>query len=399
MIGTYVSTGELFVKTNPSFIQEITGDEPIEREISYDTDRIFSSFFYHDGYPNTIVSDGRFRVILEGQIYDRTISHENLTELAKYAFSDVEKVSDFVTSVDGEYVITCVDTETERVAVINDVLARLPVYWTEIDSGAIFSRSLKAIRMTLSDRDLDVSVDNLSLAQFLLFSYCLGDRTLFNGIKCLPPASLATISPNGTVNIEPLHVHRYDEKRRDDGKLEDYLDTLVDKFETACQNRVRSMPSHKPVIALSGGLDSRLLAAGVNQQSDETVAATMTGSTVSNMEVDTAQQVADVLSIPWKGYEVDRTDTHMNRIWDLKQGQTYVKWAHKLDLYQGLIDQYGRNVTLYTGGGGDKTLPDLRGTYRFKTPTDLTTYIVRRQNTFELRQNTRNYERHGEGTA
>jgi hypothetical protein len=35
-------------------------------------------------------------------------------------------------------------------------------------------------------------------------------------------------------------------------------------------------------------------------------------------------------------------------------------------------------------GGGDKVLPDLRGTYRFNTPTDLTSYIVGRQNMFEL---------------
>jgi tRNA U34 2-thiouridine synthase MnmA/TrmU len=83
------------------------------------------------------------------------------------------------------------------------------------------------------------------------------------------------------------------------------------------------MPSHTPVIALSRGLGSRILAAGVNQQTDDLNAATMTVLSVSNVEVEAARQVADVLGIPWDGFEVTRSATHMDRMWELKQEQMY----------------------------------------------------------------------------
>ena len=344
-----------------------------------DTDDITISRGAYGAYPIRRFESDDYEMILEGHIYDRNVSLAVLEAIAHDLFKDQDSLAEILTNCDGEFLLTCIEKDTSQVAVTTDVLGRLPTYIASDDTGAILSREIRTIRSVGTAVGRDPLIDRMAAAQYLLFAYPLGNRTLFDGIRRLPPAAVVTTAPGEPVEISQYHVHRYDRATTSVGDFDTAVSELAARFQTACRNRVTVRPENMPIVSLSGGLDSRALAAAVSQASDETIAATMTRAAVSADEIEIANEVADELEIPWDTYEIGKTPELFDELLELKQGQNYLMWAHTLDFYDQLRMEQGGNLTLFAGGGGDKILPDLRAPREFETMTDLVSYILRMQ--------------------
>ena len=98
----------------------------------------------------------------------------------------------------------------------------------------------------------------MSISQFLLLGYMLGERTLFKEIKQLRPASLLIV--NGySLSVSVLHQFNFQNRENSSKDFETNLTELDHLFSKACKDRFKN--DKKNIVTLSGGLDSRMVAA------------------------------------------------------------------------------------------------------------------------------------------
>ncbi|MFP5283233.1 MAG: N-acetylglutaminylglutamine amidotransferase, partial [Actinomycetes bacterium] len=112
-----------------------------------------------------------------------------------------------------------------------------------------------------NDSATDTSIDPIALASYMTFhSVVPAPRTILNGIRKLPPATVRTYEADGS-----HHDYRYwtPEFTRDPDRADwserDWEEALLDKLRVAVQRR---MVADVPVgVLLSGGIDSSLVVA------------------------------------------------------------------------------------------------------------------------------------------
>src|SRR5262245_60321989 len=91
---------------------------------------------------------------------------------------------------DGAFTITVVDRVRRRLVVVNDRVGALPVFYAQRDAAFAFGPEIKSVLPALG---MTPRLSRDGVVVFLMFGYCLGDQTLFDGVSCLPPASILTV--------------------------------------------------------------------------------------------------------------------------------------------------------------------------------------------------------------
>jgi asparagine synthase (glutamine-hydrolysing) len=132
------------------------------------------------------------------------------------------------------------------------------------------------------------------------------------------------------------------------------------------------------VISLSGGLDSRAVAAGLGATDTTVRAATFVrdaGSPTGESRV--AEQVANALDLPWDSHAIPPMGPErMGELLRLKEGLTLLSLGFLLAFFEQLAAEHGRTMTYFTGDGGDKTLPDLSPTVAFTDERAFSEYLI-----------------------
>lgn len=332
----------------------------------------------YPSYPvRTVTGDSR-TVVLEGRMYNRDLSRRELLELGT-AVADATTQFDrreWLLETDGDFVLYVFDETRDQITILNDLFGRLPVYYLDSADGYRVSRE---IRFLLSGRD-DVAFDRVGLAQVLLFGYVLGTRTHWENVETLPPASCLRIR-DGTVTVDQLHEFDFGSKRHSDRSVERNAQELADLFVEATRARSGGDPD---VVSLSGGHDSRAVAAAFGTQGLPCRTATFARSSGSaSRDVSVAERVADSLDLPWDRYEVAPPTTDQARtLLDLKAGLNHVGMGFILGFFEQLLDAHGPQLQYFTGDGGDKTLPDLSPPKQFSSLDDLVEYVIAKNSVF-----------------
>lgn len=106
--------------------------------------------------------------------------------------------------------------------------------------------------------DFTKKIDEFAFTNLMSYGYVLEDRTLFEDIKLLPPASILTVQNNN------LTISKYwDYSFYEEGELrlseDEYIDAFAEKLMRAVEKRVKGID--RLALSLSGGLDSRTMAA------------------------------------------------------------------------------------------------------------------------------------------
>jgi asparagine synthase (glutamine-hydrolysing) len=185
-------------------------------------------------------------------------------------------VSSWLLGADCDFVIVFLRKEINEIIILNDALGRLPVYLFRGSHFCVISREIRFIVNYLGH----VGYDMMGIAEFLLFGYTLGRRTLFENVERLQPATLLRF--NGTslhYSIERLHIFNFDSKQNSTRTVDENAAELVALFRESCRRRADK--KGRNFVSLSGGLDSRVVAAGFHEES---IPFTNTGSRTSNGE-------------------------------------------------------------------------------------------------------------------
>lgn len=161
---------------------------------------------------------------------------------------------DFVNRAKGHFTAAICDTDKKRLFLVNDRFGKHQMYfWTPRPETIFFASETKCL-ISVAGNTLLPNVQ--AIADFLQFQFILGEQTYFKEISLLPQASILQFDAQG------LRVHRYwrpELKPRSNSLSKDeYLRRLHDLLSIAISRATRG---HKVGVLLSGGLDTRNIAA------------------------------------------------------------------------------------------------------------------------------------------
>jgi asparagine synthase (glutamine-hydrolysing) len=168
-----------------------------------------------------------------------------------------------------------------------DLLGIMPVYWWQTANACIVASSPELIR---AHPAFVLRVDVTALTGILLTGIQIGSNTIATGVRRLPAGAVLSIGPYGSAT----ELAGYDIAPSRDGFGLLWKHQLHQLHEVLCSAFIRHTPTHgRWFTLLSGGLDSRMVAAYLAQQDQAPAAVTFGDDT--DIEMRCAAAVAKAL--------------------------------------------------------------------------------------------------------
>ena len=212
-------------------------------------------------------------VICNGEIYNYRALRTDL-ERQGHRFrsqSDVEVIvhlyeeygDNFVSHLSGMFSIALWDERARRLVLVRDRFGQKPLYYTETGGRLAFASEVKSLLQLPFVR---AELDRRTLDEYLAMGYAVAPRTLFRGIRKLPPAGRLTRDATGT-RIESWWS--LPECVRNDLDEQQWVNAVQSELRRSVKEH---MVSDVPIGAfLSGGIDSSAIVALMAEQSTQPV--------------------------------------------------------------------------------------------------------------------------------
>jgi len=213
-------------------------------------------------------ADGTLWIVFNGEIFNYLELREELaarghrfttrsdTEVLLHAYE--EYGPGCLPRLNGQFAFAIWDERRESLFLARDRLGIRPLYYVEAEGALVFASEIKAL---VQFPGVSAEIDPVSLDQIFVFWSTLPGRSLFRGIRQVPPGHYLT-ARDGRIEIERYWQLRFDPEdspRATNEYLDEFRELLVD----ATRLRLRA---DVPVGAyLSGGLDSSTIAAIVRR--------------------------------------------------------------------------------------------------------------------------------------
>lgn len=159
-----------------------------------------------------------------------------------------------LTRLGGSFGVLVWVPQTGTLIVVTDRLATKKIYIWNSAETTLLATELRAL---LGHPQAPREIDEIAVEQFLITSHLVDTRSLIRDVSVLPPGTIARIDRTG-VSFERYWTPRI-EPNQDNG-LDKWADRLADVLAPAVRARCGDAP---PLLPLSGGLDSRSVAAFV----------------------------------------------------------------------------------------------------------------------------------------
>jgi asparagine synthase (glutamine-hydrolysing) len=209
---------------------------------------------------------------------------------------------DVFNHLNGMFGVALWDVKRRRLVVARDAMGIKLIYYKLAGGRLAFGSE---IRPVLAAKDTVAEVDPVALNLFLRFRYTPSPLTIFRGIRKLPPGTMLVIE-NGSCREQrwynyspfPFFNPKKDEEAREE---------LLALYRAAVK---RHLLSDVPVgILLSGGLDSGLLLALMNEQGGPWPAYTVGyGETFEDDELADAAETASLLGAKHVTVRLDQAE-------------------------------------------------------------------------------------------
>jgi asparagine synthase (glutamine-hydrolysing) len=155
----------------------------------------------------------------------------------------------------GRFVIVALDRERERCLVARDQLGAQPLVYVRVGDGLLFAEHERELLDLLPRTP---GPDRLALQQWIANGVLLHGRTLYEGVNRLRPGNRLRLSATGA-SVDRWWNLRY---QGAEARSESLLAERLREAAFAAVGRAAA-GSQRPVLKLSGGLDSACVAAGL----------------------------------------------------------------------------------------------------------------------------------------
>jgi len=251
-------------------------------------------------------------VIFNGEIYNFKELRAELEQRGHrfHTRSDTEVIihgykewgTDVFNHLNGMFGLAIWDVKKERLVVARDAMGIKLIYYKIANGQLTFGSEIRAI---LAAEDSKPEVDPVALNLFLRFRYTPSPLTIFQGIRKLAPGTMLIVEDGRHheerwYNYTPIPFST----PKEDGEA---THELLDLYRGAVR---RHLLSDVPVgILLSGGLDSGLLLALMNEQGGPWPAYTVGyGETFADDELADAKETAALLGARHIPVKLDRAE-------------------------------------------------------------------------------------------
>ena len=152
----------------------------------------------------------------------------------------------------GAFALSCVNNIEKKLYLVSDPHGLKPVFYRHYNGVLYFASRIIALRPINVPRRLDW----VALSQFTAYGYILDERTLVDGIKKLPPATILYFDSK---NLSLTSYRKWEKSSYTGKPLRFHLDRLYDTFLASAENNLTS--EFRYGLPLTGGLDSRAMLA------------------------------------------------------------------------------------------------------------------------------------------
>jgi asparagine synthase (glutamine-hydrolysing) len=218
--------------------------------------------------------DGRLEIVYNGEIFNHADLRPELeraghryktrcdTETILHAYEEYGPAC--VERFRGMFAFAIWDAQARRLYCARDRLGKKPFYYYYDGRLFAFGSEIKAL---LEHPDIQASLNEIAVPEYLAFGYLNGDRTMFSGIRKLLPGHHLTLE----AGEEPdLKIRQYWEipaaAATDDRDDQSWIRECRERLEETV--RMRLMSDVPLGMFLSGGLDSSAIAALMRRQAD-----------------------------------------------------------------------------------------------------------------------------------
>jgi asparagine synthetase B (glutamine-hydrolysing) len=193
---------------------------------------------------------------------------------------------------EGRLLVVRISADGSRWDAFNDWAGSIPAFHAPAGEGRILSTLEPAVVSGAGLTAHDIS--QADLVCLLVHGFFLGDRTLYRTMRALATDTAASWGPDGFSAVKQGGVAPSPDHWHD--AWDDLADGFHERVHAAVARCLRTEPAWN--VPLSGGLDSRLIAAvgaaeGIPME-------TFTYGTKGWLDVRVAKQVAKQLGLPWR---------------------------------------------------------------------------------------------------
>jgi len=188
-----------------------------------------------------------------------------------------------------------------HVLAATDRVRSIPLFYAKTPSGLMISSSIHPILDAIGS----ASIDEQAALEYLLAGYVTGAETLYEGVRQIQAAEILEYS--GEREGDCLVTQRYyrflpsGDSNDDEDELERQLEAVLNRVFSRYAGAIGGQ---QLVIPLSGGLDSRLIAAMLKRHGVKDVLCVSYG-VPGNSESTSSRSVARVLGYEWHFAEYD----------------------------------------------------------------------------------------------
>lgn len=320
--------------------------------------RLGNWYVYHENQTDACFSEALASLL--GELQENSAAPEDLIRIW------TKHIGAFA----GGFLCLAVNPTLKLLIYANDSLSRLPVYVNRTQAGISIGRDIDFIKAACEPLHLNP----LYLALYQMFSYVPGRGSFYNELDTLKGGTIAlydwhkdSLIQATQPNLRFVEINHDGDKRK---RLKSVTDSFLDATATLAQGS-------NNVLALSGGFDSRTIAAALSRQQIpfETATYVDTDKTAAD-DYLIANTTASILNTKHSNFQLaDDTTQEFHKLFRMKGGLNHLGMAFFVQFLELLQQRYPQKVLFITGDGGDKVFPDLRPKRKLKTSVELIDYI------------------------
>jgi len=238
-------------------------------------------------------------------------------------------------SIDGFFSI--IYSDEEKLLIISDKVRSYPLFFTKKNNMLYVSDNAHVLKKKLEIN----KQNNFGVLEFLLCGYVTGNDTLYNEIKQLLPGQMLQWSRKEKkikiIDYYKFYPNPEDMSERDkfnyDRKKNELREILNKSFLRLKKHIIDN--NFVPVIPLSGGIDSRLIAIMLKKV-DIKNAICYTYGEKNHIEAKKSREIAEKLDFEWKF--VSYTKEKWNKIYNCEIKKDYAFFADGLSVKPHFMD-------------------------------------------------------------
>lgn len=195
-----------------------------------------------------------------------------------------------------------------------DKVRSIPLFYAPMSTSVLFSDNPYLFQQTNE-------LNSNSVLEFKSAGYCLGDKTLLSGVKQVEASTFVVFSNSAWQKVAYFSYATQFERTKTYESAKKKLRLVLD----SCMHRmVKSISNRHIAIPLSGGYDSRFIAAWLTLNGNKSFTAFTYGRS-GNREMQLAQQVSETLGCRW--IPIVYTDAMVKSIASDDFFERYVRFA------------------------------------------------------------------------